>query len=153
MDAVAAFEFTERQDAYASRMGSDRNVGVIGVAVFEEDIAKRKIIAAPIGQNYKSEVPRPSAAPAMEAEAADDSSRSLGTGYGTHTESPAESVVFVRRSSSDPTELVALYYDGREGLEKRGIKIPDEISFQPKEPNPFPGASNNRFAPPPPPRN
>ena len=152
MDAVAAFEFTHRKDAYASRMGSGQNVGVIGVAIFEEDAARRKVIATP-KRRYRDEAPRPSSGSAMEAEAAAaDDAHSLGTGYGAHTESPAESVVFIRKRASDPEELIALYYDGREGLEKRGIRVPDEISFRPDAPDPFPGADGNRFAPPPPER-
>lgn len=35
-DAVAAFRFGRVRDSYAAKKGNDRNVGVIGVAVFEE---------------------------------------------------------------------------------------------------------------------
>jgi hypothetical protein len=35
-DEVAAFRFGRVRDSYAARRGSDRNVGVIGVAVFQE---------------------------------------------------------------------------------------------------------------------
>jgi hypothetical protein len=35
-DEVAAFRFGRVQDSYAKKRGSDRNVGVIGVAVFQE---------------------------------------------------------------------------------------------------------------------
>ncbi|HYQ17985.1 MAG TPA: hypothetical protein VEQ58_19565 [Polyangiaceae bacterium] len=35
-DEVAAFRFGKVRDSYAAKRGSDRNVGVIGVAVFEE---------------------------------------------------------------------------------------------------------------------
>jgi hypothetical protein len=35
-DAVAAFRFGSVRDSYAARTGSDRNVGVIGVAIFRE---------------------------------------------------------------------------------------------------------------------
>jgi len=35
-DEVAAFRFGRVQDSYAAKRGSDRNVGVIGVAVFQE---------------------------------------------------------------------------------------------------------------------
>lgn len=34
---VAAFEFGKRKDSYSSQMGTPENVGVIGVAVFEEE--------------------------------------------------------------------------------------------------------------------
>jgi hypothetical protein len=35
-DAVAAFRFGSVRDSYAARTGSDRNVGVIGIAIFRE---------------------------------------------------------------------------------------------------------------------
>ena len=35
-DEVAAFRFGRVRDSYAAKRGSDRNVGVIGVAVFQE---------------------------------------------------------------------------------------------------------------------
>ncbi len=35
-DAVAAFRFGSVRDSYAARAGSDRNVGVIGIAIFRE---------------------------------------------------------------------------------------------------------------------
>jgi hypothetical protein len=35
-DAVAAFRFGSVKDSYAAKRGNDRNVGVIGVAVFQE---------------------------------------------------------------------------------------------------------------------
>jgi hypothetical protein len=38
---VAAFRFTSVRDSYAARMGSARNVGVIGVAVFPERVIYR----------------------------------------------------------------------------------------------------------------
>ncbi len=38
-DAVAAFRFGSVRDSYAARTGSDRNVGVIGVAIFRESDA------------------------------------------------------------------------------------------------------------------
>jgi hypothetical protein len=156
MNAVAAFEFTNRKDAYASRMGTDANVGVIGVAVFEEAaVQKQQIIAAP-KRSWRGEAegaPSATAAAPSEYQAEDDSSASLGTGYGARTESPAEAVVFERKHPTDPVELVALYYDGHEGLEKRGLRIPKDLRPQPADPNPFPGARDNGFAPPPPPRN
>jgi hypothetical protein len=36
MDAVAAFRFGSVRDSYAARKGNDRNVGIVGVAFFEE---------------------------------------------------------------------------------------------------------------------
>lgn len=43
-DEVAAFTFGKKKDSYSSQMGSKENVGVIGVAVFEEKEPDPKII-------------------------------------------------------------------------------------------------------------
>lgn len=43
-DAVAAFRLGAKQDSYSAQMGSPENVGVIGVAVFEEKQPERPII-------------------------------------------------------------------------------------------------------------
>ncbi len=40
LDSVAAFRFTAQSNSYSSRMGTAQNVGVIGVAVFEERAPK-----------------------------------------------------------------------------------------------------------------
>jgi hypothetical protein len=43
-DRVAAFRFGAKKEAYSSQMGSPENVGVIGVAVFEEQEPERRIV-------------------------------------------------------------------------------------------------------------
>jgi hypothetical protein len=43
-DKVAAFRLGQKDDAYSSQMGSPENVGVIGVAVFEEKQPERQVI-------------------------------------------------------------------------------------------------------------
>jgi hypothetical protein len=43
-DAIAAFRFGSKRDSYSSQLGSGENVGVIGVAVFEEKMPDPKII-------------------------------------------------------------------------------------------------------------
>ncbi len=66
-DAVAAFRFGSVKDSYAARTGSDRNVGVIGVAVFAERGAyvdsrwqenRRRDQADPFPQRYAAPPPR-----------------------------------------------------------------------------------------------
>jgi hypothetical protein len=51
---AAAFRFTSVADSYAARMGSPRNVGVIGVAVFPERAAPAHIIAPRPARPYRS---------------------------------------------------------------------------------------------------
>jgi hypothetical protein len=54
-DAVAAFRFGVKEDSYSSQMGSPENVGIIGVAVFEE----KKIEIPQITVREKEYVPVP----------------------------------------------------------------------------------------------
>ena len=42
LDQVAAFEFTAPGESYASRMGDGSSIGVIGLAVFDEDEARSR---------------------------------------------------------------------------------------------------------------
>lgn len=65
-DAVAAFRFGSVRDSYAARTGSDRNVGVIGIAIFRErDIAswrrseenRRRDNADPFPNRYSTPPP------------------------------------------------------------------------------------------------
>ena len=153
-EAVAAFTFTPPEESYASRMGDGSNVGVIGIAVFDEAApaaARPSVIASsPAGDDDG----RYEAAPAAEASAAKDEAASeagIGTAYGESVSSRAEIVPFVRRDAERPTELVAVYYDNRKGLEARGIRISRQIDLPRPEPTPFPGVSDEEgFAPPPP---
>ncbi len=148
--SAASFVFTEAEESYASKMGDGSNVGVIGVAVFEEfgevmPMQRPHIIA---GGSYDQSAE----SPAEEAYGGSGrSSKSLGSGYGDSVSSPVEIVPFTRRNAEQPAELVVVYYDSKKGLEARGIKISKkDRETRNTQPNPFPGAGNNGFAPPPP---
>ena len=71
----------------------------------------------------------------------------LGTQYGETHYAPVSEVSFQRARSSDPDVVLAVYYDDRAGLVRRGIVAPDTYVV-PNGPQPFPQAG--RFAPPPP---
>ncbi len=163
--SVAAFTFTDAKDSYSAKMGDGSNVGVIGIAVFDEvEGSKRPVAIADDvdrdqGEGSRHVYPSVSAAPSGAAEAAEsapyESSKkrekeSLGTGYGQSVSSAAEIVPFVRRDAEQPTELQAIYYDDRKGLKDKGVDIPRNFEFENKTPNPFPGVDNSGFAPPPP---
>lgn len=161
---VAAFYFTAPSDAYATRMGDSRNLGIIGVAVFRERtpyVPPQPPIA--YGPRRDGSGPKAKSAPApssgaksyYESEAADSSaqrSQSLGTGYGQSTYSPATSTRFVRRSARRPDAMLSIRYDDRQGLIDNGV-LPQPY-HQPYSPQPqsFPSAQP-QFAPPPPPQN
>lgn len=169
LSRTAAFYFTDLGDSYAARTGRPQNVGVIGVAVFQE---RAKRIAYPQydyrgraskdagdsaanverAEAQSSPAPAPPAAAGAPAAAeaprqqlADEmkSMGKLGTGHGRSEESRVTLTQF-DRATSYPAETVAIQYDRRENLLAMGV-IPQPTPYiARREPNPFPGM---RFTP------
>jgi hypothetical protein len=139
MDEVAAFYFTRLSDSYAARTERPENVGVIGVAIFNEYVppppppaqigAQEKLDAAADNATGGAARSAAKAAPAPAAEAR------LGTGHGERIADRAGHTEFQRRSAL-PDEVITLYYDSRANLMARGI-IPGTPRYG--HPNPFPG--------------
>ena len=138
MDEVAAFYFTRLSDSYAARTERPENVGVIGVAIFNEYLpppppaqigAQEKMNAAADNATGGAARSAAKAAPAPAAEAR------LGTGHGERIADRAGHTDFQRRGIQ-PDEVITLYYDSRANLMARGI-----IPGAPRSghPNPFPG--------------
>jgi hypothetical protein len=176
LEGVAAFEFSTPEESYSERMGTPENVGVIGLAVFDESEEYKRDDDAVIaggdeeGEHYR---PAPEASPHGAAQdsapsaksagggaaemAAPSSTPGLGTKYGRELDSSATVVPFVRRDPEKPLELLALYYNDRAGLEALGIELPPEEREAGERcgdgPNPFPGVpcEGDGYAPPPPP--
>jgi hypothetical protein len=167
LSRTAAFFFTDLGDSYAARTGRPQNVGVIGVAVFEEksrpritqrdqDYRARKdwpaeagASAEPMPKRQAESQPAPPAAPAPSAEArrqdyAEDARAlgKLGTGHGRSEESRVTVTQF-ERATSYPNETVAIQYDRFENLLAMGV-IRQDLPRVARNPNPFPGM---RFAP------
>jgi hypothetical protein len=156
---TSAFYFTDLGDSYAARTGRPANVGIVGIAVFREQVAP---IARPAPANQiaaEAAAGVPGSAPAARADApgdtaaaAADSARKarspapaaqLGTGYGRDEASYAQRVQF-RRASDSPSETVTFRYDRRENLVAMGVlAAPLDVS---RAPDAFPGM---RFVPPP----
>ena len=82
----------------------------------------------------------------MDADDEGESVQNLGTEYGEHVNSEVREVAFERANPRDPSEVIALHYDDREGLISRGIRVDPPHRYVRTDPQPFPG----RFAPPPP---
>lgn len=161
MEEVAAFYFTSVADSYAGRTGRPENTGVIGLAVFREEVLPQVVAPAPLAaQRSHERLDAPAAdasAPASPAAAASAESarakgesevagrlaarpeKKLGTGHGERLDAPTEYTSF-RRASSVPAEVITIYYDSRANLMARGI-IPEPRPAV--RPNPFPGG----FAP------
>ena len=163
---TAAFYFTDLGNSYAARTGRPQNVGVIGVAVFQEKpkriayreydyrsgLARKDSTAADAGgaMNERAEAqPVPPAGPAASAEVPRQqidelkSQGKLGTGHGRSEESRVTVVQFERASTS-PAETVAIQYDRRDNLLAMGVIAQPTPYLARREPNPFPGP---RFAP------
>ena len=139
MDEVAAFYFTRLGDSYAARTERPQNVGVIGVAVFNEYVPPPPP-PAQIGAQEKAEASADNAArSAAKAAAAPAAEAKLGTGHGERIAALVGHTEF-RRLSTQPNEVITIYYDSRANLIARGI-IPGAPRYG--HPNPFPGG----FAP------
>ena len=154
MSEIAAFNFAPLPESYAARTGRPDDVGVIGVAVFEEQryypayddeiaLSKRERAAEP----YAS---APAAAPpsARDQAAAESGSsmpgrqrseEKLGTGHGEREWSHARQTEFVR-ASSQPAEVNAIWYDSRRNLIAAGILPPPYRHYaEHGDARPFPG--------------
>ncbi len=152
LNEVAAFFFTSLSNSYAGRTGRPENVGVIGVAVYEEDLPVVQPLEAAPQASFKERADSASGAPAAPAPAAraDQAnstlgsssasravaaeSKKLGTGHGERLVAPTQYTSF-KRLTMAPAEVVTIYYDSRANLLAQGV-IPTTVG---RKPNPFPG--------------
>lgn len=152
---VAQFVFTDPGNSYADRTGRPDNIGVIGIAVFNE--AQRWVPPSPRAPPVAREKSRAQAQ--ASAEAAADSAMpaarmggsvaaaptpALGTGHGQREASYSGSTTF-ERASRLPTQRVDLRYDSERNLVARGV-IPSRYRSSERGPQAFPGS----FVPDPP---
>jgi hypothetical protein len=108
MAEVAEFYFTAQNASYAARTGRPQNVGVIGVAVFEEVPPPPQRVEMVVG----SQADGAKALSAPEAK--------VGTGHGTRVQSEAQYASF-HKASTEPAEVLTIYYDSPRNLVARGI--------------------------------
>ena len=124
LDDVAQFVFTDFTDAYATRTGRPDNVGVIGIAVFDEarppddDAPVAVQDSMPADASAKSEAAP--AAPMGRAAEARAANQQIGTGHGAREYARVERTDFVR-ASAGPVQLTQLRYDDSRALVARGI--------------------------------
>jgi hypothetical protein len=143
MRDVARFHFSDSAHSYAARTGRPANVGVVGIAVFEE--ARRP---TPPRVHQRIGAAQDAAAPTAEAAApamAGARAQSIGTGHGEREYAPVAHTGF-HRASTHPVQLVQLRYADERSLVARGILPPDAYSRHRGEPDAFPGS----FVPDPP---
>ena len=154
---VAQFVFTRQSDSYASRTGRPDNVGVIGIAVFNEvrrpplyDV--RPLPAPPRAMSPQYEERAQASANASEraADAASgamakaESRQRLGTGHGER-EWSSSSLTNFERASRTPMQVSEVRYDSRQRLAALGIVPRHRVDNGPQA---FP----NGFVPDPPAR-
>ena len=149
LSSIAEFVFTDLGDSYAARTHRPGNVGVIGVAVFNErqivprydapdylgyddhgngdynegDYKRDARPAAPTAGASAQSQAQPQAQPREGELASKSASRArqeLGTGHGTRRYDPISRTEFVR-ASSQPSQVTSLYYDDTEALVARGV--------------------------------
>ena len=138
LSEVAEFTFAALPDSYAARTGRPENVGVIGIAVFEERAPRYQPPAASIGgrANAPASAAAPREAERAQADSSERKAQSLGTGHGARRYDPAQHVAF-ERASQQPVQLSRLYYDSRENLIAAGIIRVPRQHHHPR-PDPFP---------------
>lgn len=152
-DEVAQFVFSSPGGSYASRTGRPANVGVVGIAVFNERPRSRLEYApiapaappAPPPSAAEASVIRDSTSGAVAARAARPAP-ALGTGHGEREASSVRDTDF-QRDTRQPVQVAQLRYDSARNLRARGIVV-DAPSRLPREPQAFP----NRYVPDPPAR-
>jgi hypothetical protein len=148
---VAAFTFAPLSRSYAARTGRPNDVGVIGVAVFEERVYAPPVVASPEWSYPRSResadgveglvvqgapaAPPPSVSTGASAQAAQRSER-LGTGHGRREWSQVTTVPF-ERATSYPRFIRQIEYDSYDNLVARGV-IPRYRPPTPPRPRPFP---------------
>lgn len=138
MDDIAQFVFTDLGDSYAARTGRPQNVGVIGVAVFQE-LRRRPypLPSPPVARNGRHEQSESkAAAPAAERESAADSiaQQRMGTGHGQREWSPVGQTHF-QRASLKPAQISEVRYDDARRLYAMGA-IPRESRVRPRPSTP-----------------
>ena len=160
---VAAFEFAALPDSYAALTGRPNDVGVIGVALFNErllrpprptapQVSRSEGTGAPLASGAAREAER--VEPASKSAAAEDSAADaaraplreradrLGTAHGARENSYASTTSFVRRTPR-PAEQVSIFYDRYENLARAGVFAPAALS----SPAPFPSSRNAGYVP------
>jgi hypothetical protein len=128
---VAAFTFTDAAHSYAERTGRPANVGVIGVALFREQVPPVPVAVTPPRVVPPARAPSSSRAESAGMSAADSAinspSRSallaaprLATGHGEREGSYVDYAVF-QREQAQPNEVVRIRYDSPENLVALGV--------------------------------
>ena len=155
LDDIAQFVFTDLGDSYAARTGRPRNVGAIGVAVFQESRPRYYPAPAPSitrGRDDERNQAKPAAEPSATADGMASESRvqdsaarqSIGTGHGQREWSPVGQTSFVR-ATRGPAQVSELRYDEARRLMAIGAMPRDYRDLHDDRRAPTPRAFPNGF--------
>lgn len=168
-EEAATFRFSAVPQSYAAQMGSAREVGVIGVAVFPERYVppvapppprayssprEREMYDQPLDGLLDRAAPAPSssAGRAAPAKKALEERSGLGTEYGEAVSSRITEVEFVRANASRPSALLGVRYNDRRGLLAMGVPLDRDPCASEADlrlsADPFP-VVDRQYAPPP----
>jgi hypothetical protein len=145
MSRTAAFYFTKLPNSYAAKTGRPDNVGVIGVALFnervqccrwQEELSRKELDREPMAPSAAAPKEQGLASADKSERAKRDDSK-LGTGHGRSEYSAAQYTEF-ERASDKPDEIISIYYDSQRNLLAQGI-IPTPQRYSQRVPQPFPG--------------
>lgn len=164
---AAAFRFSPMAQSYAARTGRPGNVGVIGMAVYQEKYVPPPPSPPPPPPSMRMVMPAPapdvavpyrstdaiSAEPPpnqpMNAAPPPAQTEKLGTAHGERVDFATREVDFTR-ATRDPVELRLVDYDSLGNLIAAGIVAANTRDED--RPNPFPGSDGGQhFVPDPPP--
>lgn len=128
MDDVAQFVFTDLPDSYAARTGRPLDVGVIGIAVFDERTYAPPSPPPPVAMAGAARRAggmareQSAAAPASAARGAamPHTEQRMGTGHGQREWAPTMRTTF-ERASTRPAQVSQLRYDDTDTLVARGV--------------------------------
>lgn len=135
---VAKFFFTQKEEAYATRIGSGTQTGVIGVIAYKEQVVLTRRVPYDyyVKDGFKSANNSVFGSSTASACLNATSSFDMGTGFGEKTEFKTNKTEFNR---GDFLTGITVYYDSKRNLEKRGIKFPVISTRYNNLPDAFPG--------------
>ncbi len=146
LQQTARFVFTDRHDSYAARTGRPDQVGVIGIAVFEERRLGPPVARMPEARSSREAARSPAAEAADSSGAFAQERQALSTGHGAREWSPVATTTFQR--ASQPVQLTELRYGDYTRLVRRGIVPRSPYRDRPQRaPQAFPGHRAIGFVP------
>jgi hypothetical protein len=143
MEEVAAFYFTSLPESYAARTGRPDNVGVIGVALFREQVAYPMTEWNRSAHGSADKAPTAPPTASRERDSAGgtagrmEKEGRLGTGHGQRLDSGAVYTHFERASES-PEAVIRIFYDSERNLVAQGIIPRPRRHYAQQVPDPFP---------------